>query len=157
MACNCNCNFKNGSDVKDFLMASETAGVYGLGLTHYTCGNQKMALSDPSRPVQCNLELQLQGTPIDLGNGIYCQEFLLAGTVTYCPCGSCRPATEYVTYQDCVFCTSATQPTLTLGKVSASPKPITQYVNNGCGCCRSTKPCTNQIAITTSIEVTAGA
>lgn len=50
MACNCNCNIKNGSDKKDFLMASETAGVYGLGLTHYTCGNQKMALSDPRGP-----------------------------------------------------------------------------------------------------------
>jgi hypothetical protein len=116
-----------------------------------------MALADPSRPVQCNLTLQAQGQPIDLGNGIYCQEFLLAGTVTYCPCGSCRPATEYVTYQDCVLCTSATQPTLTLGNVNASPKPVTYYVNNGCGCCRKTKDCTNQIAITTSIEVTAGA
>lgn len=138
-------------------MASETAGVYGLGLTHYTRGNQKMALADPSRPVQCSLELQPQGNPVDIGNGIYCQEFLLAGTVTYCPCGSCRPETEYVTYQDCVFCTSATQPTLTLGKVNASPKPVTCYQKNGYGYCRSTKPSTNQIAITTSIEVTAGA
>jgi hypothetical protein len=41
--------------------------------------------------------------------------------------------------------------------VAASPKPITYYQNNGCGCCQGTRPCTNQIALTTSIEVTAGA
>lgn len=153
MSCKC---IKNGSDQKDFLLASETAGVYALGLTHYTCGNQKMALSDPSRLVIANLTLQPVGTPIDLDNGIYCQEFLLAGTVTYCPCGSCSPKTEYVTLRDCITTTSATTPTLTLGKVNASPKPVTCYVNNGCGCYRSQKPCTNQIAITTSIAVTAG-
>ena len=154
MACKC---IKNGSDSLDFLLASETSGVYALGLTHYTCMNQKMALSDPSRPVIANLALTPTGTPIDLGNGIYCQEFLLAGTVTYCPCGSCRPEEEYVTLRDCITCTSATTPTLTLGTVNASPKPITYYVNNGCGCCRAQKACTNQIAITTSIQVTAGA
>lgn len=156
MACNCNCRIRNGSDQKDFLLSSETAGVYALGLTHYTCLNQKMALSDASRPVIANLTVQPVGTPVDLGNGIYCQECLIAGTVTYCPCGSCRPETEYVTYQDCITCTSATTPKLVLGEVNASPKPITYYKNNGCGCCRATKPCTNQIAITTSIAVTAG-
>ena len=117
----------------DFLISSETAGVYALGLTHYTCGNMKMAVNDPAHPVQCNLTIEPVGQPIDLGNGIYGQEFLIAGTVTYCPCGGCK------------------------GEVNASPKPITYYVNNGCGCCRAQKPCTNQIAITTSIEVTAGA
>ena len=156
MSCKCNCNYRNGSDTKDFLLASETAGVYGIGLTHYTCGNQKMALSDPSRPVICSLDIQTVGAPVDLGNGIYCQEFLLSGTVTYCPCGSCRPVQEYVTWQDCLLTTSATTPKVALGTVNASPKPVTYYLNNGCGCCRATKPCTNQIAITTSIEVTAG-
>ena len=148
---------KNGSDKKDFLLASETAGVYALGLTHYTCLNQKMALSDPMHPVIANLQISPVGNPQDLGNGIYCQEFSVFGTVTYCPCGSCRPEEEYVTFQDCITTTSATQPKLGLGIVNASPKPITYYVNNGCECCRAQKSCTNQIAITTSIEVTAGA
>jgi hypothetical protein len=116
-----------------------------------------MLLSDPTHPVVANLSVAAVGQPIDVGNAMYCQECLVSGTVTYCPCGSCEPRTEYVSYQCCLPCTSATQPTLTLGEVKASPKPITYYMNNGCGCCRGTKPCTNQIAITTSIEVTAGA
>ena len=152
-----NCNCKNGQDVQDFLLSSPTAGTYVLGLTHYTCGNRKMALSDPARPVIANLSVAAVGQPIDVGNAMYCQECLVSGTVTYCPCGSCRPEEEYVTFQDCITTTSATQPKLGLGIVNASPKPITYYVNNGCGCCRATRPCTNQIAITTSIEVTAGA
>ena len=65
---------------------------------------------------------------------------------------------QYVSKRMCLPCSSATSPTLTIGKVSASPKPITVYLNNGCcGCCQSTKPCTNQIAITTSINVATGA
>ena len=157
MSCNCNCNCKNGSDNLDFLLASETAGVYGIGLTHYTCGGRKMLLADPAHPVVTDLQVSPVGNPQDLGNGIYCQEFLLAGTVTYCPCGSCEPRTEYVSLSDCVLTTSATQPKLGIGTVQASPKPITYYMSNGCGCCKATRPCTNQIAITTSIEVTAGA
>ena len=156
MPCNCNCK-KNGQDVQDFLLSSPTAGTYVLGLTHYTCGQRKMALSDPARPVIANLSVSAVGEPIDVGNSMYCQECLVSGTVTYCPCGSCEPRTEYVSYQCCLPCTSATQPTLTLGEVKASPKPIKYYINNGCGCCQGTRPCTNQIAITTSIEVTAGA
>ena len=113
--------------------------------------------ADPSVVGIVPVEAQAAGTPISLGNGIYCQEFTVFGTVTYCPCGSCRPEEEYVTLQDCITTTSATQPKLALGEVNASPKPITYYMNNGCGCCRATKACTNQIAITTSIEVTAGA
>jgi hypothetical protein len=61
-----------------------------------------------------------------------------------------------VSYQCCLPCTSATQPTLTLGEVKSSPKPIKYYITSGCGC-QGTRPCTNQIALTTSIEVTAGA
>ena len=78
MSCKCNCMIKNGSDVKDFLISSETAGVYALGITHYTCMNQKMALSDPSRPVIANLSVEPVEQPVDLGNGIYCQEFLVS-------------------------------------------------------------------------------
>lgn len=157
MNCNYPCCPKNGSDHEDFLMASETAGVYGIGLTHYTCGARKMLLQDPLHPVTADLQVSPVGEPVDLGNGIYCQEFLLSGTVTYCPCGSCSPRLEYVSLTDSVLTTSATMPKLGIGTVQASPKPITYYASNGCGCCQMTKPCTNQIAITTSIEVTAGA
>ena len=157
MTCNCNCNCKNGTDVQDFLLTSPTAGVYVLGLTHYTCGNRKMLLADPTHPVIANLNVAPVGQPIDVGNAMYCQECQVTGTVTYCPCGSCEPRTEYVSYQCCLPTTSATQATLAIGTVTASPKPITYYMNSGCGCCKATKACTNQIALTTSIEVTAGA
>ena len=58
---NCNCNCRNGQDNPDFLITSPTAGVYVLGLTHYTCGNRKMALSDPARPVIANLGVAAVG------------------------------------------------------------------------------------------------
>ena len=154
---NCKCNCKNGSDSQDFLLSSETAGVFLLGLTHYTCGNRKMALSDPSRPVIASLDIQPVGQPIDAGNGIYCQECLVSGTVTYCPCGACEPRTEYVSQQCFLPTTSATQAKVALGEVAASPKGIRYYIQSGCGCCQGVRPCTNQIALTTSIEVTAGA
>ena len=76
------------------------------------------------------------------------------GTVTYKPCNSCSPQTEYVSQRVCLPCSSAVSPTLTIGTVAASPKPITYYQNNGCGCCQGTYPCTNRIAVTTSINVT---
>jgi len=154
---NCNCNCKNGSDVQDFLTASETAGVYVLGLTHYTCGNRKLLVGDASYPAVAELKATAVGQPIDVGNGMYCQECQVSGTVKYKACGCCDAKTEFVNYQCCLPCTTATQPTLTIETVQASPKPITYYENNGCGCCAGVKPCTNQIAITTSIQVTAGA
>lgn len=156
MNCNCKCK-KNGSTVLDFLIPSEAAGVYVIGLTQNTCGGRQMLLNDPTHPVIANLEVKAIGQPINVGNGAYCQECQIAGTVTYCPCGSCSPRTEYVSYQCCLPCSSDAQPTLTIGTVTASPKPITYYQNTGCGCCQGTKPCTNQIALTTSIQVTAGA
>ena len=43
MACNCNCIFKNGQDVQDFLIpapgGTEANATYVLGLTHLPCGN----------------------------------------------------------------------------------------------------------------------
>jgi len=150
---NCRCNCKNGSDVQDFLLASGTAGVYVLGLTHYTCGNRKMSVSDSSHPVIAQLEATPVGNPVDVGNGVFCQECLVAGTVTYKACGACEPRTEYVTYQCCLPCDSATQPKVAIETVVASPKPITYYQNGMCGCCQGTYPCTNQIALTTSISV----
>lgn len=156
----CNCICKNGTDRKDFLtpVAGGTAAnaTYILGLTHYTCGCRKMLLTDPSRPVIAELTVTPVGNPIDVGNGAYCQECIIAGTVTYCPCNSCSPQVEYVSHRECLPCSSATSPTITMGTVAASPKPITVYVSNGCnGCCEQIKPCTNQIAITTSINVSA--
>ena len=153
---NCNCNCKNGSDVQDFLLSSETAGVYILGLTHYTCGGRKLSLADATHPVIATLEATPIGQPQDVGNGVFCQECLVAGTVTYKGCCGCEPRTEFVTYQCCLPCSSATQPKIAIETVVASPKAITYYVNNGCcGCCQGTYSCTNQIALTTSIAVTA--
>ena len=158
MSCNCNCNRKNGSDVNDFitLVPGGTAAdaTYIVGLTHYTCGNKKMLLADTLHPVKAELTATPVGTPIDLGDGNYLQECVFSGTVTYKPCGCCKPETEYITYRDYLPCSAATSPTLTVGTVVASPKPITYYVSNGCECCQQTKPCTNQIAITTSVNVT---
>lgn len=153
----CNCIFKNGQDVQDFLISAggtDTSEVYMLGLSHLTCGNTKMLAVDPLHPVECSLAVKLVGTPQDLGNGIYCQECVVAGTVTYKPCNCCRPAVEYVSYNLCLPCTEATSPTITLGTVAASPKPINYYVSDGCGgCCQKQKDSTNKIAITTSISV----
>ena len=155
---NCNCNCKNGADAKDFLTlapgGTATDATYVLGLTHYTCGGRKMLVADPTHPVVCNLTIKALGTPVDVGNGTYCQECQIYGTVTYKPCGSCVPREEYVTFQDCLPCSSTTTPTVTIGTVVASPKPITYYQNNGCGCCSGTYPCTNRIAITTSVNIT---
>lgn len=154
----CNCNFKNGQDVQDFLVpvpgGTATDATYEIGLTHFSCGNRQMLLADPTHPVICELTATAVGTPISVGNDAYCQECQIAGTVTYRPCNSCSPRVEYVSKRVCLPCSAATSPTLTIGTVAASPKAITRYVNTGgCGCCQSTKPCTNQIAITTSINV----
>jgi len=160
--CKCNCNNKNGADVLDFLLpatgGTDADATYVLGLTHNTCGARKMLLADPAHPVEANLSVKAVGTPVDVGNDTFCQECLVAGTVTYCPCGSCEPKQEYVSYQCCLPCSSATPPTLTLGTVAASPKPISVYQKTACGgCCQSTLSCTNKIAITTSINVATGA
>ena len=159
---NCKCRCKNGSDVLDFLTSvpggTAADATYEIGLTHYSCGNRQMLLNDSTHPVIAQLTAEAVGTPIDLGNDTYCQECQIAGTVTYCPCNSCSPQVEYVSQRVCLPCSSATSPTLTIGTVAASPKPIRVYVSNGCcGCCQQTKPCTNQIAITTSINVATGA
>lgn len=157
----CKCNL-NGSDVLDFLTpapgGTEANATYQIGLTHYTCGRRQMLLSDPTHPVIADLKATPIGAPVDLGNGTLCQECQIAGTVTYRPCNACSPQVEYVSKRVCLPCSEATSPTLAIGTVAASPKPITVYVNNGCcGCCAQTKPCTNQIAITTSINVTPAA
>ena len=150
---NCICNIKNGSDKLDYLIPSLTEGVYQLGLTHYTCGGRKLLASDPLHPVTAQLEAIPIGTPVDLGFGDYCQECQIVGTVTYKPCCGCEPRTEYVSENLCLPCSSAVVPKIGIETVVASPKAITYYQNNGCGCCQGTYPSTNQIAITTNIQV----
>ena len=150
---NCKCCIKNGSDSLDFLIPSLTDGTYQLGLTHYTCGGRKMLLNDVMHPVTSSLDVVLIGTPIDLGGGEFCQECQITGTVTYKPCGCCEPRTEYVSKQLCLPCATSAVPKIVVNGTVASPKPITYYENNGCGCCTGTYSSTNQIAITTSITV----
>lgn len=150
---------KNGQDVLDFrtLVPGGTPAnaTYQIGLTHLTCGGRKMLTADFEHPVTAQLTVIPVGSPIDLENGTFCQECIISGTVTYRPCNSCVPREEYVTYRDCLPCSSAVTPTFTVGKVVASPKAITVYRNDGqCGCCQTVKPATNKIAITTSINVT---
>lgn len=153
----CNCIYRNGSDVQDFLIpfpgGTATDASYEIGLTHFTCGGTKMLLNDTTHPVECQLEAITIGTPVDLGDGNFCQECQIAGTVTYKPCGCCNPRVEYVSYGLCLPCSSAVTPKIGVGTVVASPKAITYYSNNGCGCCQGTYSSTNQISITTSISV----
>ena len=159
--CNCNCNYKNGRDVLDFLESvpggTAADANYIIGLTHNNCGGTNILAVDPLHPVSAVLTASLVGTPIDLGNGVYCQECDIAGTVEYKPCNSCHPTRDYVSQRICLSCSSATSPTITIGTVAASPKPVTVYINNGCGCCQKIKDCTKQISITTSINVATGA
>lgn len=159
---NCNCVYKNGSDVLDFLVpfpgGTEANASYVIGLTHNTCGGRKMLVADPTHPVVASLTATPVGAPVNVGNGALCQECQIAGTVTYKPYNSCEPRTEYVSQRVCLPCSEATSPTLTIGEVAASPKPITYYQSDGqCGCCQGTLSCTNRIALTTSINVAAGA
>lgn len=160
--CNCNCNCRNGSDSLDFLTpapgGTEASATYIVGLTHNTCGGRNLLVADSTHPVLAQLTATPIGTPVDIGNGVLCQECQIVGTVTYCPCNSCSPQVDYVSMIVCLPCSEATSPTLTIGKVAASPKPVIIYINtDGCGCCKQVKPCTKQINITTSINVSAAA
>ena len=150
MACNC----KNGTDVLDFLSlvpgGTAANATYLLGLTHNTCGNRKMSVSDTSHPVKGELTATVVGEPQDVGNGTFCCEVLISGTVTYCPCGCCSPRTEYVSIERCLPCSSSTVPTVTIGNVVCSPEPI---VCSDSGCCQWTCSGTNKIAITTSVNI----
>lgn len=119
---------------------------YLLSMDHYTCGNRKLCTQE-AFPVTADLKATAMGVPASVGNGAYCQEVLVSGSVTYlpyvcgCDCNVC-PRTENVYSVICVPCSSATTPTLTIGTTVASPTNI--------------KPCcnvTNAIAITTTINV----
>lgn len=159
---NCNCNCRNGNDNLDFLTpapgGTEASATYIIGLTHNICGGRNIQVDDLAHPVLSQLTITPIGTPIDLGNNVLCQECMIGGTVTYCPCGSCKPEQDYVTMMVCLPCSEATSPTLTLGKVAASPKSVTVYERDETGCCcKKQKDSTKQIAITTSINVASAA
>ena len=121
-----------------------------LALDHYTCGNRKLCVQEVF-PVSADLKATPLGAPVSVGNGSYCQEVLVSGTVTYmpyvcgCQCNVC-PRTENIYCTICVPCSSATSPTLTIGTSVASPTNVQP-------CCNTT----NCIAVTTSINVATGA
>ena len=123
---------------------------YLLALDHYTCGNRKLCTQEVF-PVTADLKATALGLPVNVGNGAYCQEVLISGSVTYMPyqCGcSCNvcPRTENIYCSICVPCSSAASPTLAIGESVAAPTNV--------------QPCsnvTNAIAITTSLNVTTGA
>lgn len=121
---------------------------YLLALDHYTCGNRKLCSQGEVFPVTSDLKATPLGLPVDVGNGIYCQEVLISGTCTYMPyqCG-CRcnvcPQTDNIYTTICVPCSSAAAPTLTIGTSVAAPTRV--------------RPCnniTNCVAITTTLNVT---
>ena len=123
---------------------------YLLQLDHFTCGNKKLCVQEVF-PVSADLKAQAIGTPVNVGNGSYCQEVLISGTCTYmpykcgCQCGVC-PQTENIYCTICVPCSSAVTPTLTIGNSVASPTNVQP-------CCNTT----NAIAVTTTLNVTTGA
>jgi hypothetical protein len=123
---------------------------YLLALDHYTCGNKKLCTSE-TYPVTADLKATALGSPVDVGNGAYCQEVLISGSVTYmpfkcgCQCGVC-PISEGIYTTICVPCSAATTPTLTIGTSQAAPTNV--------------QPCstiTNCVAVTTTLNVTTGA
>lgn len=119
---------------------------YLLALDHYTCGNRKLCTQEVF-PVTADLKATPLGSPVDVGNGSYCQEVLVSGTCTYmpytsgCQCNTC-PRTENIYCTICVPCSSAATPTLAIGNSVASPTNVRP-------CCNVT----NAIAVTTTLNV----
>lgn len=147
MACNC----KNGRTevVSLTTVPGGTAANanYLLALTCYTCGNRKLCTQELF-PVTANINFKVLGAPVSVGNGTYCCDVLVSGTVTYmpyiygCQCNVC-PRTDNIYTTICVPCSSAAVPTITAGEAVAVP--------TGAQPCRDV---TNAIAITTSLNVT---
>ena len=121
---------------------------YLLALDHYTCGGRKLCTQEVF-PVTADLKATPLGQPVDVGNGSFCQEVLISGSVTFmpykcgcpCQCGVC-PVTDNIYCTICVPCSSAVTPKLGIGTSVASPTNV-QPCNN----------VTNAIAITTTLNV----
>lgn len=147
-----NCN--NGKTLVEYLTpvpgGTAADATYLLALDHFTCGNKKLCTQEVF-PVTADLKAKALGSPVDVGNGSYCQEVLISGTCTYmpykygCQCNVC-PQTENIYCTICVPCSAATTPTLAIGNSVASPTNVQP-------CCSIT----NAIAITTTLNVTTGA
>jgi hypothetical protein len=121
---------------------------YLLALDHYTCGNRKLCTQE-LLPVTANLQATPLGSPVDVGNGVFCQEVLVSGTCTYMPyrCGcSCCPQTDNIYTTICVPCSSNVTPKVGIETAVASPTNVQP-------CCNVT----NCVAITTTLNVTTGA
>lgn len=145
---NCSNNGKTFVDLPMPIPGGTAANAsYLLALDHYTCGNRKLCSQGEVFPVTADLKATAIGTPVDVGNGAYCQEVLISGTCTYlpyncgCQCNVC-PRTENIYCVTYVPASSATTPTLTIGNAVASPTKVQP--------CQNT---TNCIAITTSLNV----
>ena len=123
---------------------------YLLQLDHYTCGNRKLCTQEVF-PVTADLKATALGVPVNLGNGDFCQEVLVSGSVTYmpyqcgCQCNVC-PKTDNIYCTICVPCSASTTPTLEIGTSVASPTNVQ-------ACCNVT----NCIAVTCTLNVTTGA
>lgn len=120
---------------------------YQLQLVHYLCGNRKLCINE-AYPLVADLKFTPVGVPVSIGNGQYCCEVAVTGTVTYmpygCNCGCARQ--DQVFCSICVPCSAATAPTITAGTPVAAPTNVQP-------CCNIT----NAVAITTSLNVTTGA
>ena len=149
---NCNNNGKTFASNPTLIPGGTAANAnYLLQLDHYTCGNRKLCTQGEVYPVSADLKATPLGTPVDVGNGSFCQEVLISGTCTYmpykcgCQCNVC-PQTENIYCTVCVPCSSNVTPTLTIGNSVAAPTGAQP-------CCNVT----NMIAVTTTLNVTTGA
>lgn len=118
---------------------------YMLSIDHHLCFGRKICTQEVF-PVTADVKFTPLAAPVLLGNGTYCVEVLVSGTVTYvpynCGCEQC-PCQDQLYTTVCIPCSSATMPTLTPGTPVAAPTNV--------------KPCcnvTNAVAITTTINVT---
>lgn len=120
---------------------------YLLQLDHYTCGGRKLCTQELF-PVTAELKATPLGVPVDVGNGVFCQEVLISGMCTYMPygCGCQCPRSENIYCSICVPCSSNATPTLTIGTSQAAPTNVQP-------CCSIT----NCMAITCTLNVTTGA
>lgn len=142
-------NCKNG---KTFVVSLTTAPVstaasanYMLEIDHITCNGRKLSAQEVY-PVTADVKFTALNNPVALGNGIFCVEVLVSGTVTFVPYNGCcepSPVQEQLYTTICLPCFSATMPTLAVGTAVAVPTNL----RPGCNI-------TDTIAITTSINVT---
>lgn len=141
-------NCKNG---KTFVVSLTTVpgstaadANYMLSIDHNTCFGRKICTQEVY-PITADVKFTALNNPVALGNGTFCVEVVVSGTVTFVPYNGCCepcPVQEQLYTTICLPCSSATMPTLTAGTAIANP-------TNVAPCCNVT----DSIAITTSINV----